>query len=336
MEERRLMARTINKNTGGRGIILGLFICVATAICVGCASDRGGRSAASRVEAWNLGAFELVRWQLDGNESFSQDHAIEASGLTSSEAYLFVAAEKYNTIVVIDPNRGYRAHTLELDLPEGSEIEGLAWAGDRLLMCDEAHGAILEARLETGSWGSSESSLATRRLTMVDLEVPGGKVGLEGIAATSDGRRIYALVERLRDGGQCKSVIHRLFRSSGVLRTDGEPLIISLEDCAWRVSGLHYHSGNLMALMTRFPGEIYRVVRINPRSGSWKTVLEITELAVSLGRGGASNNLEGLTVASDGSLYIVSDNAATESRPSADPPLANRGTLLIRMPPRSP
>jgi hypothetical protein len=46
--------------------------------------------------------------------------------------------------------------------------------------------------------------------------------------------------------------------------------------------------------------------------------------------------VEGLAVTPDGSLWMVSDNAWTQIVDDPTPPVADEGTLLLRIPPTQP
>jgi len=113
---------------------------------------------------------------------------------------------------------------------------------------------------------------------------------------------------------------------------EAEPLEIPLEDCAWRLTGLAWWRGRLLALKTQYPGERYEVVMIDLVSGNCRVVLEMTELLRSLEREGWSNNVEGIAVASDGALWLVADNAVTGVIDDPLPKPTDSRTLLLRIP----
>jgi hypothetical protein len=52
-----------------------------------------------------------------------------------------------------------------------------------------------------------------------------------------------------------------------------------------------------------------------------------------LAREGWSNNVEGIAVSGDGSLWMVADNAVTGVIDDQVPPPGESGTLLLRIPP---
>ena len=58
----------------------------------------------------------------------------------------------------------------------------------------------------------------------------------------------------------------------------------------------------------------------------------MTDLLRAVREDGWNNNVEGLAVTDDGTLWMVSDNAWTQIIDDATPAVADEGTLLIRIP----
>lgn len=280
-------------------------------------------------EPWSIAAAELLTWSA-ADPDFAQDRALEASGLTGDGRYLYAVAEKYATVIRIDPTRGFAADTASLDLPQGAELEGVTLTGDRLLMCDEAHAAVYVVDLAPGE--ALPERLPVRTLSLEGLLVEGGKTGLEGIAASADGQRIYLLHERSRQGLSCQAEIYPLTLAGDSLTADGPPVIIPLDDCRWRMAGLAMDDDRLVAIRSRYPGEEYHIVAIDPASGTREVLLDITELGRSLRGRGWGNNLEGLVIGPDGALFLISDNADTPMAVTSKPPPAEERTALIRLP----
>jgi hypothetical protein len=137
------------------------------------------------------------------------------------------------------------------------------------------------------------------------------------------------------DGG-CVSPIYLLKPTESTLVEEGPPLIIRMEDCNWRLTGLDLWKGQLLALKTQFPGERYEMISIDPDSGEWRVVLEMTEELRAVREQGFNNNVEGLAVTNDGVLWLVSDNAWTEVIDDPTPPVTDERTLFMRIPPIEP
>jgi hypothetical protein len=311
--------------------------CCSLLIAVGV--GFGCRTSVSRQEepgpAWDVERAEIVRWRASDG-AFEQGFALEASGLAASGGLLFVPSEKYARVLVIDQTADARAQVIRLDVPRHSELEGITVVGEALLLCDEAHAAVYEVPIGDVSHraddGASEPWKA-KMLPFADLDVRGGKIGFEGIEVDPNDGRIYVLLER--SGSEttgCVSKIYRFRRAGDRLIADRDPLEVELEDCAWRLTGLAWWEDGLIALRTQFPGERYEVLTIDLATGAADVVLELTEVLRSLAQEGWSNNVEGIAVAGDGSLWLVADNAVTGVIDDPLPPPNDDGTLLLRIP----
>lgn len=281
---------------------------------------------------WDARNAELVAWDPE-DDRFSMDRAVEVSGLCLTPSALFLASEKYPLLLALDPAGLRPPRVIELGLPKGAEVEGLAWSGGSLYLCDEANAAVYRVPLPPSlaeGRSAPDGPLAVQRLPIEGVHIDGGKSGLEGIAVTEDGTDVVLLHERARDEAGCFSTLYRFRLTEDRLILDGPPVRIALEDCTWRLSDLSRRHGSLFGLKTRFPGERYEVVLIDERSGSLTTVLDLTDVARAAAADGYSNNLEGLAVAEV--LFVVSDNAATPRAMGVEPGSARQTTLLIRVP----
>jgi uncharacterized protein YjiK len=221
-------------------------------------------------------------------------------------------------------------------VPAHSELEGVAYGSGALYFCDEAHAAVYEVALPAGETlpeADGAPPLPATELPVVGPDIAPGKVGVEGIVADAAAHRLWLLLERqgTPETG-CVSTIYRLSRAGGTLEEDGDPLTIALPDCDWRLTGLELWQGELLALKTQFPGERYELIAIDPASGASRTVLELTELLRAVRREGWHNNVEGVAVSSDGTLWLVSDNAWTLVIDDPEPPPSHERTLLLRIP----
>ena len=310
---------------------------VVAAICVGC------RTTVPKTEmpplAWDVDRAETIHWHAS-DAAFGQDFAIEASGLAASAGHLYVPSEKYSRILDIDQSADPEARVIRLAVPRHSELEGIAVGDGLLLLCDEAHAAVYQISiadkdLQAGSAASEPWNV--QPLPFADLDVEGGKIGFEGIEIGPDDGRMYVLLERSgSEATGCVSRIYRVRRVGDKLVADLDPLEVELADCAWRLTGLAWWKGRLLALRTQFPGERYEVVAIDLTTGAAEVVLELTEVLRSLAKNGWSNNVEGLAVSDDGSLWLVADNAVTGVIDDPLPPPTDDATLLLRIPPTEP
>jgi len=285
---------------------------------------------------WDPSDAELLTWEAD-RPSFQQEFALEASGLAASDRFLYVASEKYARVLQLPVDAPTTARVIEIAVPAHSELEGVAYGGGALYLCDEAHAVVYEVPLPAGEAlpdAGVATALPATELAIAGADIQPGKVGVEGIVVDAAAQRLWLLLERqgTPETG-CVSTIFRLRRSGGRLEEDGPPIEIVLEDCDWRLTGLELWRGELLALKTQFPGERYELIAIDPESGASRTVLELTDLLRSVRREGWHNNVEGLAVSADGTLWLVSDNAWTVVVDDPEPPKSHEKTLLMRIPP---
>ena len=281
--------------------------------------------------SWDPARAEVLQWQAD-DVAFAQDRALEASGLALSSRYLYVVAEKYASVLQLDPEAGWSARVLPLAVAPGSELEGVAVRGTSLWFCDEAHAAVYRAELGEGELAAG-TPLPVRRLELEGVMRRAGKIGFEGLVVAPDGVSVYLLLERRGVAMTgCSSLVYRLRAETGRLTAVGTPIEIELEDCTWRLTALDLWRGRLLALKTRYPGEEYLVIEIDPQSGRWWPTCDLTEMARGLAAEGWSNNLEGMALSESGDLFLVSDNAVTWDAAPGGPPQARERTLFLRVP----
>jgi hypothetical protein len=304
------------------------------ASCLGCRS--AGTQESQVPPPWAIAHAQVVRWQAE-EPYFSQEFAIEASGLAASDQFLWVPSEKYRGLLLIELVKHTQVKRIRIGVPPRAEIEGVALVEGGVILCDEAHAAVYEVPVEDERQifdSPPVDALPVTKLTLEGVGVRGGKIGFEGIEVDPDAGTIYLLLER--SGSEetgCVSRIWCLERNDGILRSDGDPLEVQLQDCTWRLTGLAWWQGGLIALRTQFPGERYEVVSVDLQTGDTEVLLNSTRLLRMLAREGWSNNVEGIAVSGDGSLWMVADNAVTGVVDDQIPPPGESGTLLLRIPP---
>jgi len=278
----------------------------------------------------------VVHWDAD-DPYFAQDYAIEASGLAASDRFLWVPSEKYGGLLLIDIHGRTYVKTVRVGVPRYAELEGVALVNGGLLLCDEAHAAVYEVAIvdEQQVFASPPiQPLPVAALTLEGVAVRGGKIGFEGIEVDGNDGTVYLLLERSgTEETGCVSRIWGLQRTNGALRSAGDPLEVQLEGCTWRLTGLAWWEGRLIALRTQFPGMRYEVVAVDLQTGDTVVLLDPTKLLRRLAREGWSNNVEGIAVSGDGSLWLVADNAVTGVIDDPLPPRGESHTLLLRIPP---
>ena len=310
-------------------IVLSLLL-----LAIGCRSATGPDPESA--PPWDIARAQVVRWQAD-DPYFAQNFAIEASGLAASDRFLWVTSEKYGGLLLIDLQGRPFVKTVHVGVPKYAELEGVALIEGGLLLCDEAHAAVYEVPIDSEEQvfaSPPEQALPVDSLSLEGVGVVGGKIGFEGIEFDATDGTVYLLLER--SGSEetgCVSRIWDLQRANGALRTDGDPLEVQLDDCTWRLTGLAWWEGGLIALRTQYPGMRYEVVTVDLQTGDTTVLLDPTKLLRLLAREGWSNNVEGIAVSGDGSLWLVADNAVTGVIDEPLPPLGDSSTLLLRIPP---
>jgi hypothetical protein len=315
-----------------RPLVTFVLLIAATAGCRSVAPPE----PASAQAWWDPADAELLTWQADF-PSFDQDFALEASGLDASDRFLYIASEKYARVLQLPIDAPSMARAVAVAVPKRSELEGVAYGGGALFFCDEAHASVYEVPLPVGEVltdAGVAAPLPATELLVIGPDIAPGKVGVEGVVVDAAANRLWLLLERqgTPETG-CVSTIYPLRRTGGTLEEDGAPLTIALPNCDWRLTGLELWQGELLALKTQFPGERYELIAIDPATGATRKVLELTELLRSVRRNGWHNNVEGVAVTPDGTLWLVSDNAWTLVIDDPEPPKSHERTLLMRIPP---
>lgn len=293
----------------------------------------GGGGCATTTQApagpWDVARAEVLTWHAD-DDNFAQDRALEASGLALTDDGLVATAEKYARLLFFDAE--LEARVVEIGVPRYAELEGVAWHEGALYLCDEAHAAVY--RVDLGAETVGVPKLAAIELPVEGIEVVGGKIGVEGIEVSRDGRSIHLLLERSGEPSTgCVSRLWSLRIEPDGLVAEGEAIDLPLEDCNWRLTGLAWMGRRLLGLKTQFPGERYQVVEVDPATGVTTLLQDLTDLLRSVRADGWGNNVEGIAVADDGALWLIGDNAVTGVIDDPYPPPTDEKALLLRIPP---
>jgi hypothetical protein len=241
-------------------------------------------------------------------------------------------SEKYARLLFF--NEALEVRVVDLGVPIHTELEGVAWHSGSVYMCDEAHAAVYRVDLSDAT--RLVSKLAAIELSIEGIDVVGGKIGVEGIEVSLDGRYVFLLLER--SGSPETGCVSRLW----LLRIDGDDLVaegtpfdIVLEDCNWRLTGLAWMDGELLGLKTQYPGERYEVVSIDRILGEVEVVQDLTDYLRGVRADGWGNNVEGIAVDAHGALWLIGDNAVTGIIDEPYPPRTDERALLVRIPRRS-
>ena len=277
---------------------------------------------------WDLSRAENLVWHPD-DEHFTQNRALETSGLAFTDEVLVATSEKYARLLFFDDD--LEARVVNLGVPRHAELEGVAWHSGVIYLCDEAHAAVY--RVDLGDETRLVPKLAAIELPIEGIDVTGGKIGVEGIEISADGQYLYLLLERT--GVTTTGCVSRLWSLSvgdDRLIAEGTPVNLPLEDCNWRLTGLAWMDGQLLGLKTQYPGERYEIVEIDQLAGETEVVQDLTDYLRGVREEGWGNNVEGIAIDSDGALWLIGDNAVTGVIDERYPPRTDEKALLVRIP----
>jgi hypothetical protein len=305
--------------------------CLAAGLVVVVVLGAGGCATTTQAPAgpWDVARAEILTWRPD-DPNFTQDRALETSGLALTDDALVATAEKYARLLFFDAE--LEARVVEVGVPRYAELEGVAWHAGTLYLCDEAHAAVY--RIDLSAATVDVPKLAAVELPLEGIEVVGGKIGVEGIEVSRDGRSIYLLLERSGEPPTgCVSRLWSLRIEPDRLVAEAEAIDLPLEDCNWRLTGLAWMGQRLLGLKTQFPGERYQVVEVDPATAATTLLQDLTDLLRGVRAEGWGNNVEGIAVADDGALWLIGDNAVTGVIDDPYPPPTDEKALLLRIPP---
>jgi len=290
----------------------------------------GCRSTApeTRVGPWDVSQAETLSW-LPDDDNFAQDRALETSGLAFTDTEMVAPSEKYGRLLFFDDE--LNARVVSLGVPRHAELEGVAWHDGSLYMCDEANAAVY--RVDLGEGSELLPRLAAIELTLEGIEIVGGKIGVEGIEVSPDGRRLAVLLERSGDPeAGCVSRIWQGRLEGDRLIAEGAAVDIALEDCNWRITGLAWDGRRLFGLKTQYPGSRYHIVEFEGATGGTVLVQDLTDFLRGVRADGWGNNVEGIAIDEDGALWLIGDNAVTGVIDDPYPPETDEKALLVRIP----
>jgi hypothetical protein len=293
----------------------------------GCASTPPSAER-PRPGPWDPNRAQALSWSAD-DRHFTQGWAVETSGLAFTDEAMVAPSEKYGRLLVFSPT--LEARVVELGVPPHAELEGVAWHDGSLYLCDEAHATVY--RVGLGEETRLVPRLAAVEMPLRGIDIEGGKIGVEGIEVSADGRFLHLLLERSGDPSSgCVSRLWLLRIEGDELISAGAPLDIALEDCNWRLTGLAWMDGRLLGLKTQYPGERYEIVEIDRGSGSIEVIQDLTEYLRGVRAAGWGNNVEGIAIDDEGALWLIGDNAVSGVIDDFYPPETDERALLVRVP----
>jgi uncharacterized protein YjiK len=264
------------------------------------------------------------------------DKQVCISGMKFFEDKLYCASERCPLIIVADPVSGAVVKTIQTQVPQEFEMEGMTSYKGRLYGISENIVAVYEIDPLTGH---------TKQLHL-SIDLPGKSKsgdGMEGIAANEKSNKFYLLRERNErmSAAQLYTFTIEPASDDNTFSLHFDNMIeLPLETPQWRYSDICYDSENnrLLCLKSFSKGKL-RQQYIEAVSIDKAGNLDLSSLKnVPVENfSGISNeykdqdysmNLEGITIDSDGNIYVISDN--TSGKAICDMP-AKEKTILLRL-----
>lgn len=264
------------------------------------------------------------------------DKQVCISGMKYFNESLCLVSERCPVIFILDPQTAVITRTIQLQVPDEFEMEGMTSYKDRLYLVSENKAAVYEINMQTGMARSVETSAP------IPPKSKDGD-GIEGIAANETNNKFYLLRERNED--LTKAQIYTFHIEKG--NTDSSLILkyesvieLPLENPQWRYSDICYDSANsrLICLKSNAKGKLRQLFleslvidstgNLSAGSLSNIPVENLTETAGTYKAQGYSTNLEGITVDRTGNIFIVSDNHSGQAK--CDQP-AKEKTILLQL-----
>ena len=258
------------------------------------------------------------------------------SGMKSYKGQLYFASERCPQIIVFDPAKAAITNTISIQVPQQFEMEGLTSYKDKLYAISENIAAVYEINIQSG-----EIKTVTTSNTLPPKSKDGD--GMEGIAANEKNNKFYLLRERNDD--MSKSEIYTYSAEPGnatsPLLLNKETMIeLPLQNPQWRYSDICVDTAGsrLLCLKSyakgKFRQQYLESIDIDANGKLLVETLKdipvenFTDASVSYKTQQYSMNLEGITIDSNGTIYIISDNTSGKASCELD---AKEKTILLEL-----
>ena len=258
------------------------------------------------------------------------------SGMKFYNDQLYLASERCPKIIVFDPVKAVISRVIDIQVPQKFEMEGLTSYKDKLYAISENVAAVYEINIQTG---------AIKQVTTSISLPPKSKDGdgMEGIAANEKSNKFYLLRER--DGNMSHSQLYTFNiepgnENSQIVLKNESMIELPLENSQWRYSDICVDSekSRLLCLKSYAKGKFRRqYLESIDIDASGKLLSEtlknipvdnFTDASNAYKTQNYSMNLEGLTISSNGTIYIISDN--TSGKANCEMP-AKEKTILLEL-----
>lgn len=264
------------------------------------------------------------------------DKQVCISGMKYFNGNLCLVSERCPNIFLVNPVTKTISGTINMQLPQEFEMEGITSYKDNLYLVSENIAAVYEVNSGTGKIKQIETSKP------LPAKTKNGD-GMEGIAANEKNNKFYLLRERNEGRTKAQIFSYNIKQSDldSSIRLDDEYMIeLPLETDQWRYSDICYDSTNsrLICLKSHSKGKLRQLyiesITIDENGNLLAETLKniptdnLTLVAAEYKAKGYSTNLEGITIDQEGNLFIVSDN--TSGKAICDLPSKEK-TIMLRL-----
>ncbi len=258
------------------------------------------------------------------------------SGMKFYNGQLYFASERCPIVIVFDPARAVISNTISLNVPQNFEMEGMTSYKDKLYLVSENVAAVYEVTIATGDIKTIQTSIP------LPAKSKDGD-GMEGIAANEKNNKFYLLRER--DDDMSHSQIYTFTAEQGnenspIMLKNESMIEMPLKNPQWRYSDICVDSVNsrLLCLKSYSKGKLRQQflesIDIDADGNllveTLKNILveNFTDASNTYKTQDYSMNLEGVTIDSNGTIYIVSDNTSGKANCELE---AREKTILMHL-----
>ncbi len=258
------------------------------------------------------------------------------SGMKFYNNQLYFASERCPKIIVFDPAKAAISSTINLQVPQNFEMEGMTSYKDKLYLVSESIAAVYEVTIPTGAIKIIQTSIP------LPEKAKSGD-GMEGIAANEKNNKFYLLRER--DDNMSHSQIYTFSVEPG---NENSPIVLKseamielpLENSQWRYSDICVDTVNsrLLCLKSyskgKFRQQYLESVDIDANGKLLVETLKnipvenFTDASNAYKTQDYSMNLEGITIDNNGTIYIISDNTSGKANCEME---AKEKTILLQL-----
>lgn len=256
------------------------------------------------------------------------------SGIKYLDGKLFMASERCPVILAVDTATGNLINTLNINVPQVFEMEGITSYKGSLYLITESVAAVYAVNPSSGE-------LVTIGTSQPLPPKSKSGDGMEGIAANEKHDKFYLLRERNDDMSRSQILTFAVQSTKDGTNLLYESTIeLPLENPQWRYSDICFDSrtGKLLCLKSFSKGKLRKQFiesleanekgELQPSTLTNIPVTDFSEISNRYKDEDYSMNLEGITIDENGTIYIVSDN--TSGKAVCEAP-AKEKTILLKL-----